>query len=164
MDIGKRLIHIMYFLAAMSRILLVYSGNLCHQFCFGHQFPIRIRMRLHMANSSSNWRYQITFKNQRISGKHFLFKLHIVDLHEISQVVLRIGNRTQDKDSAGLRHGFNNEYTWHYWRTWKMTNKETFVHRDIFKSHDMTVAHFNDPVDQQKRRSMRQDTHDFVDV
>ena len=68
-----------------------------------------------------------------------------------------VGDFHQQQSAAGLGNCFHNEHTGHYRGPGKMTGKEGLVDGHILDGGDALFANVvGDPVDQQKRETMRQ--------
>src|SRR5207237_3975564 len=86
-----------------------------------------------------------------------------VNPHEVHEGLAEIGILfEQAKNRTRLRHGFNRQYSGHDLGTREMAIKEWFVNSDVLERDDAFIlVNFENPIDQEKRVSMRQDPHDF---
>src|SRR5690606_11094434 len=103
-------------------------------------------------------------KDQGIPWQYFLFKLHIVYLHEKSEIILGVRYGTQYHDTSCLRLSFHLQYSRHNRCAREMPYEKLLVHGYVLHAHYMLVRQFENPVDRQKWGAVRQHIHYFMDI
>jgi len=102
---------------------------------------------------------------QLIAGNHGAPKPGALDPGEKYQLALAVLHFGEQQDSASLGHRLDDQDTRHHWEARKVSGKERFIDGDIFDRDDALAARkVNHAVDQQERKTMREDALDIVDV
>src|SRR3984957_4094313 len=99
---------------------------------------------------------------QDAAGYDRTAKPGIVDAHEIDELALRRRpQRVHHQDRRGLRHGLNDQYARHHRARGEMPAKIIFIRRHVLDAGCALVGDdVGDPVDHQKRVTMRDHLHD----
>src|SRR5215471_3179132 len=79
--------------------------------------------------------------------------------------MLAVRKLGEQKDAAGLRHGFNDQHTRHDGASGKVADEVRLVDADVLDRHNTFRAHdLGHSIDQQKWIAMRQDLENLVNV
>src|SRR5580704_14177674 len=82
--------------------------------------------------------------------------------HQFAVAVLDFG---EEQNPTSLGHSLHDEDTWHHREARKVSGKERFVDRDVLDSDNPFPAlKIDDPVNEQKRKTVREDAPDVIDV
>ena len=95
-------------------------------------------------------------ENQCIAGNYFLTEFHIVYLHEICRIALRLVDHTQHKQSASLGHGLDKQNTRHNGFLREMSLEERFVDSNILDTDNIVRTFVDYFVNEQERIAVRQ--------
>jgi len=100
-----------------------------------------------------------------IAWNHGAPKPGALDPGEKYQLALAVLHFGEQQDSASLGHRLHDQDTRHHWEAGKVSGKERFIDGDIFDRDDALPARkVNHAVDQQERKTVREDALDIVDV
>src|SRR5687767_21013 len=103
--------------------------DLRHHFGFHHRLSVYVRGAAHMTDAAPYWRNKVKIEYDGIAREHLLLEFNLVDLHKIGEVIFRIRDRLQHKDSSRLRHRLDLEHAGHYGGARKMPLEKRFIHR-----------------------------------
>src|SRR5712675_78355 len=135
-----------------------------HQFGFGNDRVIHHTMAFRFRQSFATRFCELGVDKNRVTGQDWFPKFYAVRAHKIADAA---GGFCQSKqqDAGYLRHGFDLHHARHHRMTWKMSLKERLVDRDCFDP-DAFGLRFEteNPIDHQKRESVRQNLHYLINV
>ena len=133
----------------MGCILLVFH-YLCHELALAHHAVAYEGHSLHQSASAAQRREERYMEQEGVAGHHLLAEFHIVDLHEVGAVALRILHGAEHQQAAGLRHGLHEEHTGHHRLLGEVTLEERLVDGYVLHCHSMTFVDLYDFVDEQE--------------
>ena len=100
-----------------------------------------------------------------IAWNHGAPKPGALDSGEQYQLALAVLHFGEQQDSASLGHRLHDQDTRHHWEARKVSGKERFIDGDIFDRDDALPARkVNHAVDQQERKTVREDALDIIDI
>ena len=143
---------------------LVNVYHFAHERGFGCEFAAHTSASLKFAKCSAPGE-NVYFDAQLIARNDRSAKARVINGDEIEKLFFAVFYFLQQKQAAGLGHGFDDEDAGHDGFAGKMSLKEMFVDSDVLDSDDVLPAfHFFDGVDEKKRVAVREDGLDGVDV
>src|SRR6266542_52896 len=147
---------------ALSFSLLVEKRE--HQFAFGDDRVVYYAMAFGLGKSFAARIGQLGMNEDGVARENRFTKFHSICAHEIADAT-GIFCQFESQDAGHLCHRFDLHYTRHHRVTGKMSLKERLVNRDRFDPDTFGFAlETDDPVDHQKRETMRQNLHYLVGV
>ena len=103
-------------------------------------------------------------KEQRVAGHYLLAEFHVVYLHEVCGITLRLVDRTENQKAASLCHCLHEQYSRHYGFLREVSLEERLVDGDVLDAYDIAFSFVDDFVDKQHRIAVGEVLAYVVDV
>src|ERR1700686_591831 len=106
-------------------------------------------------------------EHELIAGKYLTLEPRVIDTCEKDErlVVRSAPQRLIDQNHRYLRQRLDDKHPRHHRVAWKMSRKKRFADGDVLDRFDVLAGSaLDNPVDEQKRRPMRQVSHDLLDI
>src|ERR1700730_800903 len=106
-------------------------------------------------------------EHELVAGKYLALESRVIDTGEKDErlVVRPTAQRLIDQNHRYLRQRLNDKHPRHHRVAWKMSLKKRFADGDVLDRFDVLArSALDNLVDEQKRRPMRQVSHDLLDI
>ena len=128
------------------------------------RFAVDVRGTAHAAGPAPELDH-LQLGTELVTRDHRPAELHVIDRHEVDDLVLRVVERAHQEHPAHLGHRFDDQHAGHDRMPGKMTLEEGLVDRHVLEpDHALVAVHFHDPVDQEERIAVGHDLQDLADV
>lgn len=100
-----------------------------------------------------------------ITRDHRAPELHVVEGHEVRDVLGGIDLLVHEEHASRLRERLDDQYPGHDGVSREVPLEERLIHGDVLQSHHPPVLfHVDDAIDEEERIPVRQDLHDLADL
>jgi glutamate carboxypeptidase len=110
-------------------------------------------------------RFHFDFDTQLIAGNHRAPEPGAVNPREQDQFAIPVFHFREQEHATRLRHGFDHQHPRHDRSAGKVSGEKRLIDGDILDRHNpLSALKFEHAIDQQKRKPVRQNMQDAVDV
>src|SRR5690606_3758751 len=125
-----------------------------HHFGFDRELAVHEAFTAHLAHMTAHGQ-DLDLETDLVARCHRPSPLHVIERHEVHDLLFDVRYRAHHQQAADLRHGLDDEHTGHHRVAGIVALEERLVDRDVLDADDAPIRFIlDDPVDQQHRIAM----------